>query len=214
MIKYIFFPIYKCNVFIKNLNLDLKIVKESMSRLPALFYSKIDKIIIHDDQSLTIKKLDSSYRNDCIEINSLSCLTIRHLLKLLIHELYHSIEDDIKENYHELYDSVIDEFLFKKHKILNMISNDPRFVKPNSEFYSLIEYDYNFDQYLLNTIGYHILMNKIIDIVPSPYSLTSISEYIAVAVEIIFFENKDWLINYCPEVSKMIINFLGVKNGK
>lgn len=214
MIKYTMFSIYKTNIFIKNLNLDIKEVKEAITKLPPFFYSNINKIIIHNDQSLVSKKQDSNFKDHTIEINSSACLTIKHLLKLLIHEMFHGMEFDIKKMFKNEYENVCSEYLNKKTKVLNIIKNDPRFIPPEKEFYNEIDYSFKFDNYLLNEIGYNILVVKIIDQFPSPYSMTSVSEYLAVAVEIFFFENRQWLIIHCPIVFDLINKIVSLKNGK
>lgn len=214
MIKYTMFPLYNINVFIKNLNLDIKDVKLAMSKLPVFFLKNVEKIIIHDDELLKVKKMDSIYNNGTIEINSSSCSSIKNLLKLLIHELYHSIEFDISKYFPKQFNKTCDEYLNKKHKLLDILKNDTRFKKPKEEFYSELEYSFEFDDYLLNSIRYPLLMDRIIDLFPSPYSITSISEYIAVCVEVFFFEKREWLLMYCPEVFNLITKIEGFKNGK
>jgi len=214
MIKYTMFSIYKTNVFLKNVNLDIKEIKEVLSKLPPFFYTNVKKIIIHNDDSMKVKKQDSNYKDSTIEINSDSCKTIKHLCKLLIHEMYHSLENQISSIFSEDYEKTCQEYLNKKHKILNIFKNDPRFASPKEEYYNDIDYSFDFDNYLLNTIGYSILFPRITDIFPSPYSLTSISEYLAVCVEVFFFENKDWLLIHCPMVFNLINKTVSFKNGK
>lgn len=204
MTKYKIFSLNSVDFFIKDLSLDIEGIKKSIKEIPNIFYSKIKNIIIHSSNTFDAKGVDAFIRDETIEINSKILNSIHEFKKTLIHELYHSIETDLKQFLVDTFKDVEIEFLQKKKKLLDKISNDPRFSKPNNSFYKSTEHDYEFDDFLSRKIGYHILDNKIIDIFPSPYAITSIDEYIAICIEIFFFERREWVVTYCPKVANLI----------
>lgn len=205
MIKYSLFSIFNTNVHIKNLDLDLAEVKQALITLPKYLYSNTKTIYVHDAESLQSKQLDSLHNNNgTIEINANSCKSIKNLLKLLIHELYHSLELDISRQFTEQYSNTVNEYRANKTKVLGKIKSDPRLEKPSRYYYSLIHYDSGFDDYLVNRITYPVLFNRITDLFCTPYALTSISEYIAIGFEVFLFENKEWVHIYNPMLYKLI----------
>lgn len=205
MIKYSLFSIYNTNVTIKNLDLDLQEVKQGLLTLPKYLYSNTRSIYVHDAENLQSKQLDSMHKdNGTIEINATSCKSIKNLLKLLIHELYHSLETDISSKFTDLYSATVNEYRANKTKILDKIKSDPRLEKPSRYYYGIIHYDSGFDDYLVNRITYPVLFNRIIDLFSTPYALTSISEYIAIGFEVFLFENRNWVNIYNPMLYKLI----------
>lgn len=205
MIKYIIYSMYNVNIYIINLDLTLSEVKKGIKNIPKYMYSNIKTIYIHNSEGLQSKNLDSLHNdNGIIEINSNSVKNIQDLLKLLIHELYHSIEHDIKIKYSSLFYSVCNEYKTNKNQILDKINSDPRLVKPKPEYYNILDYNAEFDEYLINTITYPVLYTRMTDLFATPYAITSISEYIAIGFEIFLFENKEWVSIYNPQLYNLI----------
>lgn len=204
MIKYKFFTLESVNFYIKNLDLDIEEIKFGIKEIPKIFFSNIKNIVIHDSDVFDAKQTDAFISEDTIEISSKILTSVLEFKKILIHELFHSIELDLESELSDLYNEVREEFLQKKKKILDSLSNDPRFSKPEPSFYNSIEHDYEFDNFLERKIGTKILDFKIIDIFPSPYAISCLSEYVAICLEIFFFENRDWVFTYCPAVFKLL----------
>lgn len=211
MIKNSIFTLYNSNIFIKNLNLDLEEFKIAAFNLPSYLYQNITRIYIHDSSQMTSKNIDSVYSNGIIEINSVKCKDIKTTMKLLLHELYHANEDEIKIKFKDEYQDVIREYINKRNVVLTKIKNVKILEAPKEEYFGGYEYNSDFDDYLCYTITYPMLYTRIFDIFPSPYAMTSIDEYIAVCFEVFLFENKDFVINYCPKISKLIESVLNEK---
>lgn len=198
------FNIYNTSFFVSRLNLNLEEVKSDILKLPKFLFTEVNKIYIYDSDDLDNYDLDSSYGHRIIKIDSSKIETRTDLMKTLIHELYHSIQKEIKVTFNVQFENTCLEYLKKKKNILDIFQADPRFKSPEESFYTELFYDDAFDQYLYKTITYPVLNNRLKDYFPSAYSITSIDEYIAVCFEIFFFESRKWLRIYCPEVFELI----------
>ena len=69
------------------------------------------------------------------------------------------------------------------------------------------EYNKEFDNFLLNVIGYEKLSGYIDGLFLAPYSITSLGEYFAKGFEDYFLKDKSYLSSVCPYLFKKI-NFL------
>ena len=204
------FSIYNCNVYIKFLNLNLDEIKSSLFNLPKYLYKNITRIYIYPSKELNKDHIESITSNGIIEVNSNSCKDVKSLMKLIIHELYHANQDQIKSEFPEEYQAALYEYQIKRNNVLSKIKQQNFLKQPKPQYFQETDYSKEFDDYLLNQVTYASLYNRIIDIFPNPYSMTSIDEYIAVSFEIFLFENREFVYNICPEVSKLIERVLEV----
>jgi hypothetical protein len=198
------FNINNCDFYIYDYSFDIESFKQNVKKIPKYFFSLCNKICVYPSKSLNDHGYDSFNNNDTITINLDNIDSEHDLMKSLVHELYHSIQNEIKNTFNEQYINVCKEYITKKKKILDIFQNDNRFKPPKKLYYKTLEYNRDFDNYLHNIITYDVLFTRIIDIFPNAYSITSIDEYLAVCFEIFFFEKKDWLLMYCPEAYKLI----------
>jgi hypothetical protein len=67
-----------------------------------------------------------------------------------------------------------------------------------------IKYDYDFDMFLFQDVGYPLLNNLVIGLFPSAYSVTSLREYFAVGFERYYMKDYKNLIKTCPILIKKI----------
>lgn len=198
------FNLNNVTFFVSNLALNIEDVKKDAFRLPLYLYSEVNKVYIYNAEDLDNYDLDSSYGHRIVKIDASKIESRKDLMKTLIHELYHSIQNDIKVTYKEQFEKVGLEYLNKKKKILDIFKDDPRFESPEPSFYTELFYSEKFDNYLYNSITYKVINNRLKDYFPSAYSITSVDEYIAICFEIFYFENQNWLSMYCPEVFELI----------
>jgi hypothetical protein len=201
---------YKNVTFYYISELDIEEFKSLIKQLPLYLFSKLEKILVYPSSKLNNFDFMGYSKDRTIFINCDGISSNKDLIKVLIHECFHSIEDKIKSQFNQQYLKTCNEYLEKKKKVLDSISSINSFPNPELEYYNTTEYNKQFDFYLHKQIGYDNLYFKIFDIFPNAYSMTSVSEYIAVCFEIYFFENKDWLSKYCSEVYKLIT---GLQNG-
>lgn len=200
------------DILIYNMSdLNLEEFKSLFSKLPRYLFSNIKQIFIYPSNKLNSNNFEGYSVKESIFINCDNIKSNNDIIKILIHECFHTIESDIKQTLSEQYKKTCIEYLNKKKIVLDKIKNTNLYLNPNNDYYSTIEYQKDFDFYLYKEIGYDNLYFKIFDIFPSAYSMTSVSEYIAVCFEVYFFENREWLSKYCSEVYKLIE---GIENGK
>lgn len=175
-----------------------------IKKIPAKYFSSCKNVYIYPTEFLKDKQFDAFSQKDSILINPDQIDNNKDLLKNIMHELYHLSSNDIKNSYNEQYQNVCSEYIKKKNKVLDKIRSDNRFQKPKAFYYKVLTYNRDFDNYLFNIINYNNLYTRIEDLFPNAYSMTSVDEYIAVCIEVFFFENNKWLSMYCPEVFKLI----------
>ncbi len=190
--------------------LDIEEFKSLIRQLPLYLFSNLEKIYIYPSSQLNKSNFVGYSINKSIFIDCDGLKSNKDIIKVLIHECFHTIENKIKIQFNQQYQNTKNEYLQKKKKVLDSISNINSFVNPELNYYNTTEYDKQFDFYLYKQVGYDNLYFKLFDIFPNAYSMTSLSEYIAVCFEIYFFENKEWLSKYCNEVYKLIT---GLENG-
>ena len=59
-------------------------------------------------------------------------------------------------------------------------------------------YDYDFDMFLFQDIGYPVLETLTLGLFLSPYSVTSINEYFAVGFENFYMDESNYVKKICP----------------
>jgi hypothetical protein len=130
----------------------------------------------------------------------------------IIHEIAHSIE---KTYSLEIFsDGTLEaEFASKRLNLYQVLKSQPFRQKikiPAMKTFIHTEYDQEFDLYLLQTVGYDNLAQLNPSIFPTPYSITSLSEYFATGFEELFLnkKNKNKIKNTCP-VLRDKLNKLG-----
>jgi hypothetical protein len=202
------FNLHNCDFYFYNNSFDIELFKQKVKTIPAQFFQDCDKIYIYPSELLNDKGFDSLNYKNIIRINTDQIEDQHELVKSLIHELYHSVQNNIKNNINSQYINVCKEYILKKKKILDIFQNDNRFKPPKTFYYKTLEYNKDFDHYLHDIITYDVLYTRIIDIFPNAYSITSVDEYLAICIEIFFFEKEKWLLMYCPEAYKLIKDFI------
>jgi len=77
-----------------------------------------------------------------------------------------------------------------------------------SDFVLNFEYDKEIDNFLYRDVGYDVLNQVVVNIFPSGYAATSISEYWARGFEELFIGDKSKLKTMCPVLYKLISGLL------
>ena len=67
-----------------------------------------------------------------------------------------------------------------------------------------VKYDYDFDMFLFQEIGYPKLNNLVIGLFPGAYSVTSLSEYFATGFERYYMKEGNKLSKMCPVLIRKI----------
>jgi hypothetical protein len=154
-------------------------IEKTVSRLEELvpnhLLSEIEMIIFGQFEELEEKEINAFYRDGTLNISNFVD-NEEEILGHLIHETSHSVEEAYgKEIY---FDQKIKNEFLSKRIILHDILWKMGFKIPKSLF-SDTEYNYEFDMYLLQEIGYSKLSEAARGIFISPYAVTSLREYFA-----------------------------------
>ena len=67
-----------------------------------------------------------------------------------------------------------------------------------------IKYDYDFDMFLFQEIGYPVLKTITTGLFPSPYSTTSINEYFAIGFENFYMGESNYIKKICPNLAQKL----------
>ncbi len=196
-------PIYIINNFIDpNININKIISKIENLLLYKRYLKNIEVIYIGSFKDLIDRNINAMFKDGCIFIsNNITEKTDDYLIvKDIIHEICHSFEDEFSiDIYGDGY--LESEFIAKKKYLYNILKQDGYNIDPNIFIYNS-EYSKELDNFLYNDVGYKKLSMMISGLFMSPYSLTSISEYLANGFESLFSEEKPYLKQICPILYK------------
>jgi len=176
----------------KKNNINWQFVVKQLSKIDYLL-GNIDAIYYGHHEQLKIKNNLSVYNEGSILISDDVSDDIT-FLKCIVHEAIHSHSKEFEKNI--FFKKASKEYLEKKKHVLNLTGN-------GEQFSNLLYYNNSFDKHLLN-FGYDKLKKIIKDKFPSPYSITSFIEYVAICAEELFFGDKIVIIKICPFAAKFI----------
>jgi len=174
------------------------IISTLEQNIPSAMLKLIDGIYIGDFKELEERNIDALYKDGVIYLSSFknSDYASEELISRNIgHELAHALEEALG---FEIYgDKKIEkEFRAKKEKLISILKHDGfRFSK--NIFFDMNMVD-ELDNLLYKEIGYDHLSLIIPGLFISPYSITSIREYFANAVEEYLFGEPNLLKSVTP----------------
>lgn len=162
-------------------------VEKIFEIFPSSFFSGLESIKIGNFSYLKKRKIKALYSKKTIYLSNDQDDT-NDMLDDLVHELAHFLEE---EKFKSLIygDKEVEKEFIQKRKILFQRLKDKNY-KVNKKDFLNTEFDYEFDMYLYETIGYKTLSAISSDIFYKPYSITSVREYFADSFEA-FFYKKD-----------------------
>ena len=94
------------------------------------------------------------------------------------------------------------EFLGKRKRLFNLLKSQGFNVKLK-EFLQ-VKYDYDFDMFLFQEVGYPLLNNIVMGLFPGAYSVTSLNEYFATGFERYYMREGKKISKMCPVLTKKI----------
>ena len=144
-------------------------------RIPKKFLSEVEMVIIGRLDDFEERKINALYQDGCLYITP-DQDDEEDLIDDIIHEIAHSIEEPYG---YEIYsDGDLEaEFLNKRRELRNILWDHD--YKTQINFFLNTEYDVEFDNFLLNTVGYDKLALLMQGMFISPYAATSLREYFA-----------------------------------
>ena len=126
------------------------------------------------------------------------------MIEDIIHELSHAVE---QKNGDSIYgDSNLErEFRAKRQRLERLLKQN---YEVPADFSITLDYDRNIDMFLYKTVGYDNLNQICVNIFPSAYACTSISEYWAKGFEEIFIGDRELIKKTCPILFNKLINVI------
>jgi len=170
------------------------------SRIPHHLTKNIDVIYVGQFPEMIERDINAYFDNDAIYVTN-EQEDEMDMIEDIVHEISHAIEHYNQEFIYG--DGALQrEFIAKRKRLSPLLSQ--KFNVP-ADFNINFEYDRAIDDFLFRDVGYDILNQVCVNIFPSGYAATSISEYWAKGFEELFIGDRDSLKNLCPVLyGKMI----------
>jgi len=156
--------------------LDMEKIMQFIERkIPKKFLSEVEMVVVAHLKDFDERNINAMYENGCLYITP-DQDDEADLIDDVIHEISHSLEHPY---YNEIYaDGELEaEFLNKRRELRNILWDHG--YKTQINFFLNMEYDVEFDNFLLNIVGYDKLAMLMQGMFISPYAATSLREYFA-----------------------------------
>jgi hypothetical protein len=163
------------------------------SRVPFYLTQNVEMIYIGQFPEMKERDINAYYENDAIYITNKQDDEM-DMIEDIIHEISHAVEH---YNGEFIYDSgaLQREFIAKRKRLSALLSQ--KYEVP-ADFNSNFEYDRDVDDFLYRDVGYDALNQICVNIFPSAYAATSVSEYWAKGFEELFIGETNNLRQMCP----------------
>ena len=167
------------------------------SRVPLFLTSNIDMIYVGQFPEFEERQINAFFENDAIYVTNQQDDEM-DMIEDIIHEISHAVEH---YNQEFIYGdgSLQREFIAKRKRLSSLLSQ--KFEVP-SDFDVNFEYDRGIDDFLFRDVGYDALNQVCVNIFPSGYAATSVSEYWAKGFEELFIGDKQNFKDLCPVLYK------------
>ena len=201
---------YKVNgidVFIKDRvspEVDPEFVFSYISaRVPFYLTRDVEIVYIGDFPEMREREINAFYEDGAIYVTNEQDDEM-DMIEDIIHELSHAIE---QKNGETIYgDSNLErEFRAKRQRLEGLLKQN---YEVPADFSITLDYDKSIDMFLYKTVGYDALNQICVNIFPSAYACTSISEYWAKGFEEIFIGDKGTIKQMCPILYNKLINVI------
>tara|TARA_R100001082_G_scaffold110950_1_gene92564 strand:+ start:730 stop:1422 length:693 start_codon:yes stop_codon:yes gene_type:complete len=178
-------------------NVDISYTfKNIESTLPHHFLNLIDVVYVGDFSFFKERKINAMYADGAMYISNVQDDN-RDLKDDIIHEVSHAVDEKFNDVIY--YDNKIKKEYFQKLKKLKNYLIFEKYDLRGINFFNE-EYNKGFDDFLYKEVGYERLRGLIKDLFLSPYSVTSLREYFAVAFEEYFIGNRIYVKQVSPYV--------------
>lgn len=192
-------------VFIKDElpeDIDVQYVIDTVQELvPLHLRAGVETIMVGNFEELEERELDAFYKDGAVYLTN-DQNNNEDMIDDIVHEMAHALEE---ERGYEIYvdDDDIETEFREKRKVLESLLNRAGFDTEEHDFDD-IEFNQEFDEYLLNTIGYETLELIVVGLFPDAYSPTSIREYFATGFDKYFLGDRDYLKKVSPALYRKI----------
>ena len=175
--------------------IDLRQVLLSVAKqLPNVYLKYIQAVRIGIFEEMLEKELNALYKDGVLYVSNMQDNNT-DMLDDIIHEIAHAVED---HNHDLVYgdEKVLLEFLGKRKRLYELLKSEGYDV--TIEQFLTATYDYDFDMFLFQDIGYPVLETLTLGLFLSPYSVTSINEHFAVGFENFYMDESNYVKKICP----------------
>jgi hypothetical protein len=169
--------------------------------IPHHLLAEVEMVIIGWFEEFEKRNLNAFYSDGCLHISNEQD-NVNDMLDDIIHEVSHSLEEPYG---YEIYgDKKIQNEFLKKRLQLHQILWAHGFKAPEA-FFTDLEYSLEFDDFLLNKVGYDKLSLLVEGLFLNAYAPTSLREYFATGFTEYFMEpDHSYFRVISPELYKKI----------
>ena len=173
------------------------------SRVPSYMTRNVDVIYVGQFPEMKKRDINAYFDNDAIYVTN-EQEDEMDMIEDIIHEISHAVEHYNREF---LYDdgALQREFIGKRKRLSSLLSQE---YEVPADFNINFEYDRSIDDFLYRDVGYDALNQICVNIFPSGYAATSLSEYWAKGFEELFIGSKDNLKSMCPILHSRLIRLM------
>ena len=201
------FSLSGIDVFVKDQlprEIDTSFVFEYIrSRIPFFFMSGIDIIYIGQFPKMKERDINAYFEDGAIYVTNDQDDEM-DMIEDIIHEIAHAVESNHQQFIYST-GAVQREFIAKRERLNDLLSQ--KFNVPK-DFNTNFEYDKDIDDFLYKDVGYDVLNQICVNIFPSAYAITSLSEYWAKGFEELFIGEPTALRDICPVLFRTLIILL------
>jgi len=192
-------PVWSDDPLPEHINLSA-VLQKVEDMLPAYYFRYIHAIKIGTYPEMINREINAMYKDNVLYISNFQA-DEEDMYDDIIHEIAHAVE---QHNTDLIYgdERLMVEFLGKRKRLFNLLKSKGYDVK--LEEFLRIKYDYDFDMFLFQEIGYPLLNNLVMGLFPGAYSVTSLSEYFATGFERYYMKEGKKLSKICPQLIKKI----------
>lgn len=169
------------------------------SRVPFYLTQNIEMIYIGQFPEMKERDINAYFENDAIYVTNEQDDEM-DMIEDIIHEISHAVEHYNQEFIYG--DGALQrEFIGKRKRLSSLLSQE---YEVPSDFNINFDFDRTIDDFLFRDVGYDALNQVCVNIFPSGYAATSVSEYWAKGFEELFIGDKDGVKDMCPVLFKKL----------
>ena len=192
-------PVWSDDPLPEHINLNA-VLEKIETMLPSAYFRYIHAVKIGTYPEMINRELNAMYSDNVLYISNFQS-DEEDMYDDIIHEIAHAVEE---HNADLIYgdERLMVEFLGKRKRLFNLLKSQGFNVKLK-EFLQ-VKYDYDFDMFLFQEVGYPLLNNIVMGLFPGAYSVTSLNEYFATGFERYYMLEGKKLSKMCPVLMRKI----------
>ena len=191
-------------------NVDIEsVIAQVEEHVPEHLLSEVEMMIVGWFKEFEERQVNAFYSDGCLHISNEQDNN-EDIFDDIVHETAHSLEEPYG---YEIYgDKRIENEFLKKRLQLQQILWSHGYKAP-AAFFTDTEYDVEFDNFLLNKIGYDKLSLLMQGLFISPYAATSLREYFATGfTEFFMVPDHKWIKTISPALYEKLFKLNWKKN--